>query len=87
MTFGEFVKQVREEKGILQSEMAKKIGVGQQYFTHLESYGIEPKFMRACQILNVLELNAQEVYDLLRFDYQPSVSEETHGKKGGDGAD
>ena len=75
MTFGHVIKEARVELGLTQSEFAEAVYVSQQYITQIERYGVEPRFTQACEMLKVLQLDLEEVWERIRLPRDASSSE------------
>ena len=57
--FGAFIREAREQKGLLQADIAEKIGVSRSYYAYIEAGKREIPFTLAihlCQVLN-LDIN------------------------------
>ena len=58
--FGSFIREARENKGLVQAEVAKRLGVARSYYTMIEAGDREIYFTLALKICNVLDLNINE---------------------------
>jgi transcriptional regulator with XRE-family HTH domain len=55
--FGAFIREARERKGMLQSDVATKLGVSRAYYCYIESGSRDIYFSLAMKICAVLDLN------------------------------
>lgn len=58
--FGRFVREARESKGLLQADVAEKLGVSRSYYTMIEAGNREIYFTLAINICRVLDLNISD---------------------------
>ncbi len=65
MKFGEKLKELRNEKGMTQPEMAEAIGIEQSYLSKLENDKSLPSRDTFVRILEVFELGIADVVDEL----------------------
>lgn len=61
---GLMLKNIREKKGLSQSQLAYKIGKDQQSIQRLEKGNINPSYIYLIEICNGLEINLK---DLINF--------------------
>lgn len=64
--FGTFVREARERKGLVQADVAEKLGVSRSYYTMIESGQREIYFTLALKICHVLDLNINDFTKLLK---------------------
>ena len=80
--FGEKLRQLRDERGISQKEMAKAIGVSAAYLSALEhgrrGQPTWDKLQRIIQYFNIIWDEAEELFLLARFS-DPRVVVDTSG--------
>lgn len=57
--FGKYIRDKRESKGILQSEMAKQLKITQAYYSMIERGERNLDLIVAINICNILGLNLQ----------------------------
>lgn len=55
--FGRFVRSRREQKGLLQVDVAKKVGVTDVYISAIERGTRDPSFSKAMAILDALDVD------------------------------
>ena len=72
MTIGKLIIKIREEKKMLQGELAKKLKISQSFLSDIEKDNRMPRLDLACYIIEVLDLNRDEVCDNLIFSYMKS---------------
>jgi len=72
MTIGQLIIKIREEKKMLQGELAKKLKISQSFLSDIEKDNRMPRLDLACYIIEVLDLNRDEVCDNLKFSYMKS---------------
>lgn len=58
--FGIFLREAREKKGMIQAEVAEKIGVSRSYYTMIEAGSRDIYFSMAMKICEVLDLNIND---------------------------
>ena len=56
------IEHIRKEKGILQDEMAKALGVSRQTISSLENGRYNPSILLAYKIANYFEMTIEEVF-------------------------
>lgn len=61
--YGEFIRNKRNEKGMTQGEVAKKLGTTQQAYSRYEKGLREPEFDIMIQISAVLDFKPSEFFD------------------------
>lgn len=57
---GRYVKQMREQLGISQSELARRVGITQAHVAKIENEKVDARLSTVNKILAVLEMNKQE---------------------------
>ena len=58
--FGAFVREARERQGLLQADVAEKLGVSRSYYTLIEAGKRDIYFATALDICRILKLNFDE---------------------------
>lgn len=58
--FGNFIREAREQKGMIQAEVAQKLGVSRSYYTMIEAGSREIYFSLALRICEILKLNMND---------------------------
>ena len=58
--FGAFIREAREQKGLLQADIAEKLGVSRSYYAYIESGSREIYFTLAINICQVLNLDISD---------------------------
>lgn len=58
--FGIFLREAREKKGMIQAEVAEKLGVSRSYYTMIEAGTRDIYFSLAMKICEVLDLNIND---------------------------
>ena len=58
--FGAFVREAREKKGMLQSDVAEQLGVSRAYYCYIESGSRDIYFSLGLKICAVLDLNIND---------------------------
>ena len=56
------IEQIRKERGILQDEMAKAMGVSRQTISSLENGRYNPSILLAYKIARFFEMTIEEVF-------------------------
>ena len=64
--FGRFIREAREMKGLLQADVAEKLGVSRSYYGHIESGNRDIYFTLAVNICRVLDLNINDFMKMLK---------------------
>lgn len=64
--FGQFIRDAREAKGLLQAEVAEQLGVSRAYYTHIEAGNREIYFTMAINICQILNLNMNDFMKRLK---------------------
>ena len=64
--FGSFIREARENKGLLQADVAEKLGVSRSYYTMIEAGNREIYFTLAINICRVLDLNINDLVKRLK---------------------
>lgn len=66
MTFGEMLLKLMEEKGINQTELARRSGISKQSITELvKGRTKEPTFSKAKAIADALDITLEEMAEML----------------------
>jgi transcriptional regulator with XRE-family HTH domain len=58
--FGSFIREARENKGLVQAEVAQRLNVSRSYYTMIEAGDREIYFTLALKICSVLDLNMND---------------------------
>lgn len=58
--FGQFIREAREGKGMLQAIVAEQLGVSRSYYTMIENGQRDIYFSLAINICRVLDLNIND---------------------------
>ena len=58
--FGAFIREAREQKGLLQADIAEKLGVSRSYYAYIESGSREIYFTLAINICQALNLDIND---------------------------
>ena len=64
--FDRFIQEAREMKGLLQADVAEKLGVSRSYYTYIEAGTREIYFSLAVNICRVLDLDMNDFMKLLK---------------------
>ena len=64
--FGAFIREAREQKGLLQADIAEKLGVSRSYYAYIESGSREIYFTLAINICQVLNLDISDFMNRLK---------------------
>ena len=64
--FGRFIREAREMKGLLQADVAEKLGVSRSYYGHIDSGNRDIYFTLAVNICQVLDLNINDFMKMLK---------------------
>ena len=64
--FGAFIREAREERGILQAEIANQLNVSRSYYAYIESGSREIYFSLALNICQVLNLDINDFMKRLK---------------------
>ncbi len=64
INFSENLKQLRIEKGLSQKQLAEKLGVAVSTYANWEQGRREPSIYDIFNILSVLEIEANELFEL-----------------------
>lgn len=79
MEFGTYIKNIREQQGITQKELAKQIGATQQLIARYESGKVEPRIIYALKIFKALKIDPEVIlYDLFNDITGIGESEDEH---------
>lgn len=62
------LKQVREDHGMTQQELADQIGVRRETIGHLENNRYNPSLEMALKIVKIFDLQIEEVFQLRNED-------------------
>lgn len=68
MTFGEKIKNAREDMDLLQSDMAKMIPMNQSNYSKIERNLQEPSLEQLRQICRILKLDPRYLLELNEFE-------------------
>ena len=63
---GRFIREAHEMKGLLQADVAEKLGVSRSYYGHIESGNREINFTLAINICRVLNLDISDFMKMLK---------------------
>ena len=63
--FGALVREAREKQGLIQGDVAAKVGVSRSYYCYIESGSREIYFSLALKICKVLKLDLNELMSRL----------------------
>ena len=58
--FGAYIREAREKQGLLQANIAEKLGVSRAYYTHIEAGNRDIYFATALDICQILKLDFDE---------------------------
>lgn len=58
--FGRFIREARERKGLIQAEVAKKVGISRGYYALVETGSREIYFSTAMKLCGVLDLDIND---------------------------
>lgn len=61
MAFGENLKKLREEKGMTQQELAKKVGVAQSMIAQYEKYMKIPTIITGVELARALDTTCEKL--------------------------
>ncbi len=64
--FGAFVREARERQGMLQADVAEKLGVSRSYYTLIEAGKRDIYFATAMDICQILKLNINDFMKYLK---------------------
>ncbi len=78
------IKQLRETKGLTQEAFAEKAGIGYKYYQSVEAG--RRRDIRISTVEKLAHALDLEPWQLLNFDFTPSVVAEDAGKHGGKAA-
>lgn len=66
MTLGEFIKELRQEKGYSQAQLGKIIGVSQKAIDYWERNINEPKFSYIVSLVKTFDLTYDEFFNEIK---------------------
>lgn len=73
MRFGKALRKVMDERGITGVALSKKSGVPTPYISQLFSGAVkDPSFVKACALIDALDMTLQEFRDLQSSDEEVS---------------
>lgn len=75
MTIGERIKKIRQEKGLSQKELGKKINVSQQMIGQWETGKSNPKIETLRRIADTLKVGLWEIVELDQMDLDTRIQE------------
>lgn len=58
--FGAFLREARENAGLYQTDVAKKVGISRGYYAHIENGTREVNLMKALEICCALDLSISD---------------------------
>lgn len=58
--FGAYIREAREKQGLLQADVAGRLGVSRAYYTHIEAGNRDIYFATALDICRILKLDFDE---------------------------
>jgi len=58
--FGVYIREAREKQGLLQADVADRLGVSRAYYTHIEAGNRDIYFATALDICRILKLDFDE---------------------------
>jgi transcriptional regulator with XRE-family HTH domain len=58
--FGAYIREAREKQGLLQADVAERLGVSRAYYTHIEAGNRDIYFATALDICRILKLDFDE---------------------------
>ncbi|SLM85013.1 Transcriptional regulator, Cro/CI family [Vagococcus fluvialis bH819] len=58
------IKEIREERGIKQNEMANSLGVSRQTMTAIEKMKYNPSLELSLKIASYFDLSVEEIFEL-----------------------
>ena len=64
--FGAFIREARDRQGLLQADIAEKLGVSRSYYAYIESGSREIYFTLAINICQVLNLDISDFMNRLK---------------------
>ncbi|HCM88571.1 MULTISPECIES: helix-turn-helix transcriptional regulator [Vagococcus] len=64
MTVKNQIKEIREERGIKQNEMANSLGVSRQTMTAIEKMKYNPSLELSLKIASYFDLSVEEIFEL-----------------------
>ena len=67
LLFSERLYELRKEKGLKQSELAKELGVTQRKISYWETQSLEPDLLTLCKICAYFEVSADYILGLKEF--------------------
>lgn len=75
MTIGERIKKIRQENGLSQKELGKKLNVSQQMIGQWETGKSNPKIETLRRIADTLEIGLWEIVELDQMDLNTRIQE------------
>ena len=75
MNSGEYIKKIRQEKGLSQKELGEKLGVSQQMIGQWETGKANPKIETIQKIADALEVELWEIVELDQMDENTRMRE------------
>ena len=75
MTIGERIKKIRQEKGLSQKELGKKLNVSQQMIGQWETGKSNPKIETLRRIADTLKVGLWEIVELDQMDLDTRIQE------------
>lgn len=69
MTFGEKIKNAREDLDLTQSDMAERIPMNQSNYSKIERDTQEPRINQFKRICEILKLDPRYLLDIERMEY------------------
>lgn len=64
--FGTFIREARERQGLLQADVAEKVGVSRSYYAFIEAGKRDIYFTLAVNLCRVLDLNINDFVKYLK---------------------
>lgn len=75
---GKFIKQLREEKGLTQEELAQKIYCSRSTLAHIESGRIFPSHDKIISLAKILGVNEMEIYSAKKIKSDEEFSQASY---------
>ena len=72
-SFGSYIRELREKKGLSQSELGAKLGVTNKAVSRWENGGAHPSAELMLPLAQVLGITIEELYIALTEDKQPKT--------------
>jgi len=70
MKIGDFLREQRKKRGLLQSDISKMSGIDQTSISYIEKYNRMPKFNIACKICKTLDITPTELWNNIKNEYE-----------------